>query len=91
MWITDQWCSPISRDQGQHLGHGPRGEVGEILNGDVTYLGPVQVLVDMPGPGSAERHDSWLGVCRGTGGYSSDENAEITILERGREVFISIC
>jgi hypothetical protein len=57
------------------MGHGPWGEAGEILNGDVTYPGPVQVLVYMPGPGSAERHDSC--VCRGTGGYSGDENAEI--------------
>lgn len=35
------------------------------------------MLVYMPGPGSAERHDSGLGVSRGTDGYSSNENAEI--------------
>jgi hypothetical protein len=46
MWVIEQWCSPISRDQGQQW-----GEAGEILNGDVTYPGPAQVLVYMPGPG----------------------------------------
>lgn len=47
------------------------GRAGEILNGDVTYPGPVQVLVHMPGPGSAERHDPGLVcLCRGRGGYS---------------------
>lgn len=52
---------------------GPWAMTGEILNGDVTYPGPVQVLVYVPGLGSPERHDFGL-VGLGAGGYSTVES-----------------
>lgn len=47
---------PSSRACTWNLGLGPWGMAGEISNGDVTFPGSVQVLVNMPGLGLAERH-----------------------------------
>lgn len=60
------------------------GRAGEILNGHVTYPGPVQVLVHMPGPGSAERHDPGL-ACHSRGeGATAYNNVGLANLARCR-------
>lgn len=64
---------PGSKASTWALGLGPWRMAGKISNGGITFPGSVQMLVNMPGLGSAERHDFGLvgpSGGRGTGGYS---------------------